>query len=369
MKIAFGCDHRGFLLKEPIIAYLKEAGHEVVDAGCYSSERADYPVYGEKVGRLVASGECRYGVLVCGTGSGISMAANAVRGIYAICCSDLFTAEYTRRHNNANVVAMGANVVGPGLAVEIVDKFIHTEFEGERHMRRLAMIKEIEMRNDPVSGKERMMNINGRTMRFLNQRCREWSHLYEYQGSGCTLSTSGCGIFSTCHAVEYLCGERINVEELGDFSCSVGGRGDDGTNRPMLLKGMVEAGLDKKYGFRYDVDSIVWDVCEGHINDHEKLWDCLSSGGAALCNLRLGHIVTLAGTRVVDGQRQVLAIDCHSESADERIRDKVLEVIPGTEIRFPVYNASGLMTGVNSSYGAFWVALETPMNFDLLYKR
>lgn len=360
MKIAFGCDHRGFALKSAIIDYLQSAGHEVVDAGTYSSERAEYPIYGEKVGRLVASGECDLGVLACGTGFGISIAAAAVKGIRAVCCSDVYTAEFTRRHNNANIISMGACVVGPEYAVRLVEKFINTPFEGGRHANRIGKVAEIQSK-EVLTGKQMPVVVAGKQMRFLNQRCREWSHLYEYQGSGATLSSAGCGIFSTCHAVEFMCGERIDVEELADFSCSVGGRGDDGTDRPMLLKGMVEAGLDKKYNFKYNLD--------GHLNDHEALWECLSNGGCALSNIRVGHIVALLGCRVAeDGEKQVLVLDCHSESADDRVREQVREVVPGTEVCYPVYNEKGVMTGKNTVYGAFWVPLSMPMDFDLLHK-
>lgn len=362
MKIAFGCDHRGFAIKEAIVKFLTDAGHEVVDAGTYSAERAEYPIYGEKVGKLVASGECRLGVLVCGTGYGISLAANSVAGIRAVCCSDVYTAEYTRRHNNANVISVGACVVGAEYALKLIDKFVNTEFEGGRHARRIAMCEDVRRMNGTISAKEREVDVYGKAYRFLNQRSADWTHLYEYDHNGSTMTRAGCGIFSTCHAVEYFSGLRIDAEELADFSCACGGRGDDGTDRPTLLKGMVEAGLDVKYNFRYNLD--------GHQNDHEALWDCLTNGGAALCNIRRGHIVTLIGTRVSDdGERQVLVMDCHSESADERVRSQVREILPGSEIRYPVYNEQGVLTGVNSTYGVFWVPLTMPMDFDLLHRR
>ncbi len=144
MKIAFGCDHAGFALKEAVVSHLKSRGFEVEDVGCYTPERVDYPVIGEKAARLVASGECELGVIICGTGIGISLAANKVRGIRAAACSDTYSAEYTRRHNNANMIAFGARVVGEGLACAIVDAFLDAKFEGGRHAVRVAMLDKIE---------------------------------------------------------------------------------------------------------------------------------------------------------------------------------------------------------------------------------
>ena len=143
MKVAFGCDHAGFVLKEAVVAHLKEMGHEVVDFGCYTPERVDYPVQGEKAARAVASGECELGVLICGTGIGISLAANRVHGIRAAVCSESYSAELTRRHNDANMIAFGARVVGEGTACAILDAFFSAKFEGGRHAQRVAMLDEI----------------------------------------------------------------------------------------------------------------------------------------------------------------------------------------------------------------------------------
>ena len=143
MKVAFGCDHAGFALKEAVIAHLKEMGHEVVDFGCYTPERVDYPAQGEKAARAVASGECQLGVLICGTGIGISLAANRVHGIRAAVCSESYSAELTRRHNDANMIAFGARVVGEGTACAILDAFFGAKFEGGRHAQRVAMLDEI----------------------------------------------------------------------------------------------------------------------------------------------------------------------------------------------------------------------------------
>lgn len=143
MKVAFGCDHAGYVLKQAVIDHLKEMGHEVVDFGCYTPERVDYPLQGEKAARAVASGECELGVLICGTGIGISLAANRVHGIRAAVCSEAYSAELTRRHNNANMIAFGARVVGEGTACAILDAFFGAEFEGGRHAQRVAMLDEI----------------------------------------------------------------------------------------------------------------------------------------------------------------------------------------------------------------------------------
>ena len=143
MKIAVGSDHGGFALKEAVKKHLEAKGIEVEDFGCYSTESVDYAVYGAKVAHCVADGKADYGVLVCSTGIGISMAANKVKGIRAALCSDTHAAEMTRRHNNANILAMGGRVVGPGLAIKIVDTFLNTPFsEDERHIRRIKMIEE-----------------------------------------------------------------------------------------------------------------------------------------------------------------------------------------------------------------------------------
>lgn len=140
--IAIGCDHGGYELKLEILKYLDEKGIEYQDFGC-DGESVDYPVYAKKVGQAVVSGECEKGILICGTGIGISIAANKIKGVRCALCSDCFSAEATRLHNNANVLAMGGRVVGAGLGVKIVDTFLHTEFSNdERHIRRIAQIED-----------------------------------------------------------------------------------------------------------------------------------------------------------------------------------------------------------------------------------
>ncbi len=144
--IAIGSDHGGFSLKKEVMKHLDEKGIEYKDFGTYTEESCDYPVYGEAVGRAVASGECEKGIIICGTGIGISISANKVKGVRAAVCGDCFSAEFTRRHNDANVLAMGERVLGPGLALKIVDIFLSTEFEGGRHARRVGLISDIENR-------------------------------------------------------------------------------------------------------------------------------------------------------------------------------------------------------------------------------
>ena len=144
MKIAIGCDHGGYLLKQDILIWLEEHDIDFEDVGCHNTDSVDYPVYGEKVARLVASGECDKGIVICTTGIGISIAANKVKGIRCALCSDSLSAEMTRRHNDANVIAMGAGIVGPKLAERMVEVFLTTELEGGRHARRVGQLDAIQ---------------------------------------------------------------------------------------------------------------------------------------------------------------------------------------------------------------------------------
>ena len=140
--IAIGSDHGGFELKEKLMEHLSERGLEYKDFGTYSSASCDYPVYAKAVANAVASGECDRGIIICGTGIGVSITANKVRGIRAALCGDCFSAEATRQHNDANVLCMGARVVGEGLALKIADTFLDTPFSNdERHIRRISMIE------------------------------------------------------------------------------------------------------------------------------------------------------------------------------------------------------------------------------------
>lgn len=140
--IAIGSDHGGYDLKEAVISHLKERGITCKDYGCNDKSSCDYPTYGRAVAEAVAQGECEKGIVICTTGIGISITANKVKGIRCALCADTFTAQMTRLHNDANVLALGGGIVGPKLACSIVDAFLHTEFSGEeKHCRRVGLIE------------------------------------------------------------------------------------------------------------------------------------------------------------------------------------------------------------------------------------
>lgn len=211
-----------------------------------------------------------------------------------------------------------------------------------------------------ATGKRITVICQGIAYQLCNQRCPEWDYPYAYQNGSENLSDAGCGIFSLVHAARYLSGEEIIPEELADFSCQNGGRGDDGTDRPNLLAAMQEKGWAEKCGFSYHFD--------GLRNDTDVLHDHLMHGDAALCNLRPGHIVALIGARIHDGEKQVLAIDSYSESCDSRVKDAVRELIPGSEIIFPIFNSRRLICGFEQASALFWVSLSTVRDFNLLHR-
>ncbi len=142
--IALACDHGGFALKEGVRAYLEQKGFSYQDFGCYSTESVDYPLFGQAAAKAVAGGACDRGIVICTTGIGISISANKVKGIRCALCTDPLSAEMTRRHNDANMLALGAGITGPNLAERIVEVFLSTEFEGGRHARRVQQIMDIE---------------------------------------------------------------------------------------------------------------------------------------------------------------------------------------------------------------------------------
>lgn len=144
MKIAIGADHGGYILKNEVVKVIHELGHEVEDFGCDCPDSVDYPDYALPVAEKVASGDFDRGILICGTGIGMSIAANKVKGIRCALVHDLFSAKATREHNDTNMLAMGARVIGPGVATEIVKIWLSTQFEGGRHLNRLQKISEIE---------------------------------------------------------------------------------------------------------------------------------------------------------------------------------------------------------------------------------
>lgn len=148
MKIAIGTDHGGFNLKKALTDYLEKEKIEYKDFGCYSTDSCDYNDFGEKVAEAVSKGEYDFGILICGTGIGMSIVANKVKGIRCAHCGDVFSAKATREHNDANMLAMGERVIGAGLMVDIVDAFLKTPFSnGERHIRRIQKIKDLENKN------------------------------------------------------------------------------------------------------------------------------------------------------------------------------------------------------------------------------
>ena len=154
MKIAIGNDHAATELKFIIMDYVKSLGHEVVNFGTDGNQSCNYPEFGEKVGRAVVNGEADCGILICGTGVGISIAANKVNGVRAAVCSDCATARLVKEHNNANIIAFGARIVGSELAKDIVKAYLDAEFQGGRHQTRIDMIHEIETRNQKIWEKD-----------------------------------------------------------------------------------------------------------------------------------------------------------------------------------------------------------------------
>ena len=144
MKIAVACDHGAYDLKQTVVAHLTKKGYEVVDFGCHSKDSCDYPDFAGPAAKAVAKGSCDRGVLLCTTGIGVSIAANKVKGIRCALCTDSLQAEMTRRHNDANMMALGAGITGGNLAKRMVEIFLHTEFEGGRHARRVALLDAIQ---------------------------------------------------------------------------------------------------------------------------------------------------------------------------------------------------------------------------------
>ena len=149
MKIAIGNDHAAVELKNHIKKYVEDMGHTVINFGTDTNDSCDYPIYGEKVGRAVVDGEADLGILICGTGIGISLAANKVKGVRAAVCSEPYSAKLTRMHNDANIIAFGARVVGEAMAEMIVYEFLNAKYEGGRHQRRIDMITRIENGENP----------------------------------------------------------------------------------------------------------------------------------------------------------------------------------------------------------------------------
>lgn len=211
-----------------------------------------------------------------------------------------------------------------------------------------------------ITGISKEIQLEGRKITFFNQRSKDWTHPYAYRNTE-NLSSAGCGIFSLCHCAQWLIGQVQTPEKWADFSCANGGRGDDGTDRPALLHALMALNVNGLLGLRYEED--------GLRNDSDALYGfLLNKEGVAMCNLRVGHIVSLVAAREKDGLRQVLAIDSYSESASEKVRDHVIEVIPGSEVTYAVKNQQGLVVGESTAYAAFWVDASLPRDFNFLHQ-
>ena len=214
------------------------------------------------------------------------------------------------------------------------------------------------------TGKYKMFEYKGRNLRLLNQSCPEWTYPYAYpdipEEANCNLHDAGCGIFSMSHLIDWITGEKNDVEELAEFSVQTGGRGDDGTDRPALLAAMQKDGRLTKIGLRYDGDGLV--------NDHEALWQLLEDGGYAMTNLRVGHIVAVVDHREVDSERQVLIIDSSRDSMYVPVRRDICEVVIGSEIYAKYVNSRGVHCGEGQYYAMYWVPLTKCSDFNLLHK-
>jgi hypothetical protein len=213
-----------------------------------------------------------------------------------------------------------------------------------------------------LTGKSMPISYEGREILYHYQSCKDWTHPYLYQGEGNeNLSTSGCGIFALCHAVEWLSDLRLNPDEMADFSMENGGRGDDGTDRPALLHALMATGKAREMGFEYHED--------GLRNDLDTLFTHLyENKGVAFCNLRRGHIVALIGARIVEGQKQLLAIDSVAESINVSVRKHISEVIPQSETYRAYVNESGVYLGESKQFAMFWVDAALPVDFNLLHR-
>lgn len=211
------------------------------------------------------------------------------------------------------------------------------------------------------TGKTIEITYLDKQMTVCNQRCKGWTHPYNHETRPqATLSSAGCGVFSTCHAAQWLGGKTLDPERLAVFSMENGGRGDDGTDRPALLGAMQEKGLAAEFGFRYEFDGLRNDVDTllAHLLDH-----C----GAALCNLRPGHIVALVDARRMGDEVQVLAIDSYSETLEPRVMPVVREVVPESVINAIKRNEKGVYLGETTQFAMYWCAPDTIRDFNLLH--
>ena len=212
-----------------------------------------------------------------------------------------------------------------------------------------------------ITGKKHYLQYEGKDITVLNQRSRLWTHYYDYvTPMKSTLSNAGCGVFSVCHCGQWLTGKEFDADALADFSMANGGRGDDGTDRPALLKAMQEKGLAAEFGFRYEFDGLRndLDTLKAHLLEHR---------GVALCNLRVGHIVSLLDARVVGDRIEALALDSYSESNHARVKNHVREIIKDSAIKTDVKNENGLVVGKQKQYAMYWVDIDIVRDFNLLH--
>lgn len=203
-------------------------------------------------------------------------------------------------------------------------------------------------------------SIGGIPFRFCNQSSEDWTYPYPYEGSDDDLCSSGCGIFSVVHASQWMTGRFFPPELLARFALEYGGRGDDGTDRPTLLRTMEKHGLSHKMGFTYHGEDLR--------NDLDELYAHLSEGkGCALCNLRVGHIVALLGAKEVDGVRQVLVVDSASETDNPLIRNAICQIDESTAISKEKRNAAHLLCAYAKTYAVYWAKLDIVRDFNLLH--
>lgn len=214
------------------------------------------------------------------------------------------------------------------------------------------------------TGKIKLFKYNGKSLRLYNQSSTEWTHPYNYPSipseANDDLHTAGCGIFAVAHLIDYMSGSKIDVEALADFSMLKGGRGDDGTDRPVLLEAMEKCGRLAPYRLRYE--------CDGNRNDSELLWKTLQENGAALCDLRVGHIVAVVDWRVVNGEKQVLIMDSSRDSIHRDVIKDVRECVAGTEIVCEYTAENGTHCGLDEHFAMFWVPYTKPYDFNLLHR-
>lgn len=212
-----------------------------------------------------------------------------------------------------------------------------------------------------VTGKSINVVCQGKNMTVYNQRSRLWVHPYDYQTpQKATLSSAGCGVFSVCHCGQWLTGSVFSPEELADFSMANGGRGDDGTDRPALLAAMMREGWAARFGFRYEMDGLRNDI--DTLQDH-----LLRHRGVALCNLRVGHIVSLMDARERAGEIQVLVIDSYSETLDPRVLPVVREIVEDSAILSSERNDHGAYLGDQRQFAIYWAACDSIRDFNLLH--